>query len=89
MIETFKLLHGYEDIPYTEFFQLNRNNLRGHSLKLSKPNHWRTTLKGNSFAIRVIDNWNALPESVVSAPTIATFKLRYDRHIGLNTNIAG
>lgn len=83
MIETYKLLHGYEDIPYAKFFQLNTNNLRGHSLKLSRPEHWRTTLKGNWFTIRVIDKWNALPESVVTAPTIATFKSRYDRHIGL------
>ncbi len=55
MIQTFKLLHGYEDVPYTRFFQLNTNNLRGHSIKLSKPDHWRTTMKGNWFALRVID----------------------------------
>ena len=84
LIETYKLLHGFEDIPYSRFFQLNTNNLRGHSLKLAKPDHWRTTLKGSWFAIRVIDKWNALPESVVTAPTIATFKVRYDRHCSLN-----
>ncbi|KAK3871968.1 hypothetical protein Pcinc_022917 [Petrolisthes cinctipes] len=83
MIETYKLMHGYEDIPYTKFFQLNTNNLRGHSLKLAKPDHWRTTLKGNWFAIRVIDQWNSLPENIVTAPTIATFKARYDRHLGI------
>ena len=84
MIETYKLIHGFEDIPYTKFFQRNTNNLRGHSLKLSKPDHWRTTLKGNWFAIRVIDPWNALLESVVTAPTIATFKARYDRHLDIS-----
>lgn len=81
MIETYKLLHGFEDVPYTKFFHLNTNNLRGHSLKLVRPDHWTTTTKGNWFAIRTIDHWNALPESVVTAPTIATFKARYDRHI--------
>lgn len=84
MIETYKLLHGFEDIPYTKFFTLNTNNLRGHSLKLAKPDHCRTNLKGNWFAIRVVNNWNALPESVVTAPTIATFKARYDRHLGIS-----
>ncbi len=83
MIETFKLLHGFEDIPYTRFFQLSTANLRGHSLKLAKPDHWRTSLRGNSFALRVINDWNALPESVVSSPTIATFKSRYDKHKGI------
>ncbi|MCL4141514.1 UNVERIFIED_CONTAM: hypothetical protein GTU68_065742 [Idotea baltica] len=89
MIETYKLIHSFEDIPYTNFFQLNTNNLRGHSLKLSKPDHWRTTLKGNWFSIRVIDPWNALPESVVTAPTIATFKARYDRHLGMSNSDTG
>ena len=79
IIETYKLLHGFEDIPYTRFFQRNTSSLRGHSLKLSKPGHWRTSLKGNWFPVRVVNQWNALPESVVTAPTIATFKARYDR----------
>lgn len=83
VIETFKLLHGYEDIPFSRFFKLSNRNLRGHSLKLAKPDHWRSNLKGHWFAIRVIDKWNALPESVVTAPTIATFKARYDRHLGI------
>ncbi len=87
MIETYKLLHGYEEIPCTRFFQLNTNNLRGHSLKLAKPDHWRTTLKGNWFSIRVIDKWNTLPERVVTARTVATFKNRYDRHIGIALNV--
>ena len=80
MIETYKLVQQFEDIPYAHFFQLNIIRLRGHSLKLLKPDHWRTTLKGNWFSIRVINHWNALTESVVTAPTIATFKAWYDRH---------
>ncbi|KAK4316666.1 hypothetical protein Pmani_012192 [Petrolisthes manimaculis] len=42
MIQTYKLLHVFDDVPYTRFFRLNTNNLRGHSLKLAKPNHWKT-----------------------------------------------
>lgn len=80
MIETYKILHGLEGIPDTQFFQRNTNHLRGHSLKLSKPTHWRTTLKGNWFPVRVVNHWNALPESVVTAPTIAIFKQRYDKY---------
>lgn len=81
MIQTYKLLHGYEDVPLTRFFQRNTHRLRGHSYKLSKPDHWRTTMKGNWFAIRVIDPWNKLSDNVVSAPSIASFKSRYDRHL--------
>lgn len=82
MIQTFKILHGYDDVPFTNFFQRNTNHLRGHSMKLKKPEHWRTTMKGNWFALRVINPWNALPENIVTAPSIATFKSRYDRHVG-------
>ena len=80
MIETYKLVHQFKAIPYTRFFQLNTNGLRGHTFKLLKPHHWRTTLKDNWFSIRVTNHWNAHNESVVTAPTIATFKARYDTH---------
>ena len=55
-IETYKLLHGFEDVSYTRFFSHNTNNLRGHSLKLAKPDHWRINIIGNWLAIRVIDD---------------------------------
>ena len=83
MIQTFKFLHGYDDVPYSRFFELYTNNQRGHSLKPNKPDHWRTIMKGNWFSIRVIDPWNAFPVKIVTAPTIATFKSRYDRHVRL------
>lgn len=80
MIETYKLQHGFEELPF-KFFHLNTNNLRGNSLKLLKPDHWTTTDKGNLFVTRLIDFWDVLFKSVVTAVTIATFKAWYDRHI--------
>lgn len=47
--KTYKLLHGFEDVPFTKFFHFNTNNLREHSLKLSKPDHWTTNTKGHWF----------------------------------------
>ena len=82
MIEVYKVLHGFDDVPATRFFQLSTTNLRGHSLKLAKPHHWRTSTKGNWFSIRIINSWNALPEHIVTAPSIACFKSRYDTHVG-------
>ena len=87
MIEVYRLLSGMKGLHYSKFFQLSETHARGegytrgHSKKLIKPNHWRTSLKGNWFAIRSIDPWNSLPEEVVSAPSISTFKRRYDEYI--------
>lgn len=53
--QIFKLMRGLKDIPYSEFFIRNTNYLRGHSQVLAIPDHWRTKLTGNWFAIPVID----------------------------------
>ncbi|XP_076055284.1 uncharacterized protein LOC143033681 [Oratosquilla oratoria] len=88
-IEVYKLLHGYEDIPYTKFFSLSTTGLRGHSYKLVVPDHWRTSLKGNWFTIRTLREWNHLPDHVVTAPSVSTFKTRYDRHKGYEQSNTG
>ena len=74
---------GLKIIPWTE---LSPRHARGYSKKLIKPSHWRTSLKGNWFAIRCIDPWNSLPNEVVSAPSIATFKKRYDLYVAKENN---
>ena len=35
-------------------------------------------VRRNAFAPRVVDPWNALPDEVKQAPTVNTFKNRYD-----------
>ena len=83
MIKVYKLLNGMENINYRSFFNLSNRQSRGHSQKLEKPAGWRTSLRGNYFSIRVINPWNALPQEVVEAPSMAIFKSRYDRHVGI------
>ena len=50
---------------------------RGHSRKLIFE-FSRTNYRKHSFALRNIDSWNILPESVVSAPSLNSFKARLD-----------
>ena len=79
MIEVFKILKGFYDTRVTEgMFTRNTGNTRGHSLKLTKPGANRD-IKKFYFTSRVIDQWNDLPESVVSAQTVNSFKNRLDR----------
>jgi len=46
---------------------------RGHSLKLVHPRcHYN--LRKYSFTVRIVNLWNSLPENVVLANTVNTFK---------------
>ena len=72
---------------YSKFFQLSPSHgrgegyTRGHSKKLIKPS-LLVTGEGNWFAIRCIEDHGTLsPIEVVSAPSTATFKKRYDLYV--------
>ncbi len=82
VIEAFKILSqdcGYDKRVTGGLLKLSNNsNTRGHSLKLE---HQRARLdvRKYSFTHRVVSLWNSLPESMISAPNIETFKRRLDR----------
>jgi len=81
LIETFKILTGKERIDYKNFFELADATswLRRHSLKLYKP-RCHTRLRQNFFSVRVINEWNKLPQSVIEAPSVNAFKNRLDKY---------
>ncbi|VDP62899.1 unnamed protein product [Schistosoma curassoni] len=61
------------------FAPSSTNNLRGHSKKVHKPRSNKLKV-GFRFSHRVVSHWNALPEQVVSAPSMNTFKEKLDLH---------
>ena len=69
MIEVYKVLTDKYD---------NNDNLgshnRGHSLKLVHPRCYYDLRK--CFTVKIVNLWNSLPENVVSAYTVNTFKNR-------------
>ena len=67
--------------PFTRFFELNENPTRGHAYKLKKKS-CKKDIRKNFFSVRVISSWNGLPDQVVTAPTLNTFKNRLDKFIG-------
>jgi len=78
LIETYKILTGNEKINSDELFQkATTTNLRGHSLNLYKQSS-RLELRKHFFCQIVIDHWNKLPNNVVCAASISTFKKRLD-----------
>ena len=79
MIDCYKYVHEIYRTNRPQFKQFTAKNVRGHSLKLAK-NHHRLQIRGNFFSERVINVWNSLPDNVVTAPTVNTFKSRLDSH---------
>ena len=81
MIMVFQILTGRLPILDGQLFTRadRQQGTRGHHLKLRKP-PVHSLIRQHSFAIRVINEWNNLPEHVVSAPTVNTFKNRLDKH---------
>jgi len=79
LIETYKILHGKEDIDHHQLFELvlNGHELRGHDLKFYKQ-YSRLNIRKHFFSQRVIDALNQLPPSVVDAASINSFKRNLD-----------
>ena len=77
MIEVYKYLHGQYNVDVS-FLPRTENSNRGHSIKLQKQSS-QLKVRHDFFSLRVVDLWNSLPESVVSAPSLNSFKNRLDK----------
>ena len=74
LIQYWRILHGKSSIAAVEFFTLSHNiGTRGHSLKLLVLRA-STEVRKRSFTHRQVPLWNSLPERVVMAPNLSTFK---------------
>ena len=79
MLEVFKILNGYYDENIVPTLHRNFDTrTRGHLLKLL---HIRAKhdLRKFSFCLRVVDIWNSLPEFIVRAPSVNSFKNNLDK----------
>ena len=81
MIETFKIMTGRYDKEVTPNLKIIDPDIptRGHKYKLSKI-RTTTTIRKNFFANRITNIWNSLPENIISASNVNTFKNRLDKH---------
>ena len=78
LIEVFRILQGESNGSNSQMFQPCALPVtRGHERKLQKPRA-RLDLRKFGFSHRVIDPWNRLPNEVVCAPSLETFKARLD-----------
>jgi len=89
LIEVYKVLSGKERVNKDKLFILAQDNhgLRGHNQRLFKP-RCRTTVRKQFFTNRIINQWKSLPQEVVNATTVNTFKNRLDKmwkDMGINS----
>ncbi len=74
----FKIFKGLLDIdPNLFFLSPARRGLRGHPFKVLKGASHRRR-RGSAFSVRVVEYWNKLPASVVTAP-VNVFKKRLEK----------
>ena len=78
IILMYKIAHGHLETSLEIPYSMN-HNLRGHPLKLETA-RFTTSARRHFFTNRIVADWNRLPESVVMAPSIESFKARLDRH---------
>ena len=77
MIAVYQMLHGGFDLDQSIFFNAaHARDTRSHPLRLVKP-HAVTRIRRNAFSVRVVNDWNSLPGSVVTSDT----KKRHRRHL--------
>lgn len=81
LIETYKILNKYYNVPdLTDIYIKNENrHLRGHTLKLRVPSTSSNPHK-HFLPNRIVNDWNKLPQSVISAPSVNSFKNRLDNY---------
>ena len=78
VIEAFKLLKGIANLDYSLFFKLSGDSkVRGHTYKIVK-NSFAWMLE-NICLVIVVDAWNELPQYVVDAETVNSFKARLNK----------
>jgi hypothetical protein len=76
----YRILHNLIDLPVDSYFTQSILSLRCGGCKLFKP-RCNTAIRQNYFSIRIINCWNILPEHIISAPSLTSFKrllLLYD-----------
>ena len=81
MIEVYKILTNRYDSRVNFYLEKQQDSItRGHSLKLVN-NRYNYDLRKFSFASRIVNVWNSLPEIVILADTTDTFKRRLDKFL--------
>ncbi len=74
----YKIVHSLLDFPCDAVFAApTRIGLRGHTLKIHQQ-QCKTRRCQHALSVQVVPYWNKLPEDIVTATSVETFKFRLD-----------
>jgi hypothetical protein len=79
LVETYKIINNVDKVDCTNIFPIRKTNTRGHKHKILKK-HCRTNRRKYSLSQRVVDHWNSLPDKVVEASSVNSFKSSINKH---------
>ena len=80
MIQMYKLFSGNLGLRREDFLaEPQTQSTRGHSKKVAKPQA-QTRVRRNHLFVRAINDWNALPDAIVCATSVNSFKNELDNH---------
>ena len=72
------LINIYKNIERRDLFNIRDDaRLRGHSRTIIRPRS-NCNIKSHSFSARAINEWNNLPENVVTSKSLNSFKNNID-----------
>ena len=83
MISIYKYSNGDPSIGNKLFNEKEFKMTHGHSLKLEEM-RFNLKLRKGFFTVRAVRMWNSLPQAVVSAGSIDSFKKLLDGHLNEN-----
>ena len=78
----YKYLNDHYNVDWSNLFELVIDPhylTRGHKFKLYKCAP-KSKMRENYFTVRVVNDWNSLPENVVCSPSLNAFKNALDDH---------
>ena len=79
MIDTYKYTSGIYKTTSPKLEPYTGREVRGHSKKLAK-HQVSLKVRSSFFSERIITTWNNLPEVVISAQSVNSFKSQLDKH---------
>ncbi|KAF2345405.1 hypothetical protein FHG87_023839 [Trinorchestia longiramus] len=80
LIETFKYLNGLNDVTLEGLFEKDGNMQTKNNCQKLILRNFMTSQTMNFFPVKIAATWNQLPNNIVSAGIVYTFKNRLDKY---------
>ena len=73
----YKICHNLADLNFHNFFSYRNSgyNLYQHDWTIQSLIHPKHNQFKNFFTNHILDAWNKLPQNIVSAPSLSSFKI--------------